>query len=502
MLDTNATAENFSWTNPDLSLLGSGRRTVPEFPLDLLGDFWARWVGDRAASASAPPDYVATALLAAAGGALANVRWPLAGAGWSEPPVLWCALVGSPSAGKSPAIDPVVDLIRHLEDHLAEDFDDQLREYEALKLAAAIRKEAWEIDVKEATKKGDHIPPRPKDSFEPDIPERPRIRIGDVTSEKLGVLAASLPRGLLVIRDELAGWLGGFDRYSGKGSDRTFALEMYGGRPYTVDRKNDPAGLFIGNLSVGALGGTQPDRLKLMTEGADDGFAARMLWSWPDIEPRFNLSRQKLVNEEGHRAFSKIAGLAMGTDDDGRLEPKKLRLSKEGEDRLEEFAREMQARGANATGSLAGSLGKARGHVLRLSCVLEHLAWCATDTCEPELISQQSVLDAAALVEGYFAPMAEKVFGDASIPTEERSAMVLAKHLQTKEVTRFNARSLRRAIGGPLRDAKAMDSACKQLADAYLIQPAGVREGSLPGRAPKDYDVNPLICGGVNEHLA
>ena len=38
-------------------------------------------------------------------------------------------------------------------------------------------------------------------------------------------------------RDELAGWLGGFDRYTQtKGSDVAKWLEMHGGRPMMVDR--------------------------------------------------------------------------------------------------------------------------------------------------------------------------------------------------------------------------------------------------------------------------
>jgi hypothetical protein len=48
--------EGCSWANPDLRLVGSGRRAAPAFPLALLGEFWSSWVGRRAAAASAPPD--------------------------------------------------------------------------------------------------------------------------------------------------------------------------------------------------------------------------------------------------------------------------------------------------------------------------------------------------------------------------------------------------------------------------------------------------------------
>jgi hypothetical protein len=90
------------WSSPDLSLLGSGRRVAPPFPLELLGAFWSGWVARKADGASAARDYVAVSLLASAGAALANVRWPVAGANWSEPanPLVWArrlALIGQVS---------------------------------------------------------------------------------------------------------------------------------------------------------------------------------------------------------------------------------------------------------------------------------------------------------------------------------------------------------------------------------------------------------------------
>jgi hypothetical protein len=86
-------------------------------------------------------------------------------------------------------------------------------------------------------KKGDPPPNCPPEAILPEPPLRPRIRVADATTEKLGYLAAHHERGLLLSRDELAGWLGAFDRYGGGGgADRAFALEMYGWRSYAVDR--------------------------------------------------------------------------------------------------------------------------------------------------------------------------------------------------------------------------------------------------------------------------
>ena len=95
------------WPTPDPSLLEDGRPVVPAFPLDAVPQPWREWVSDTAGGAGAPVDYGAQAVLGAVAG--------LCGAGvkacvtpsWSEPLVLWQALVGAPSAGKTPALDAI-----------------------------------------------------------------------------------------------------------------------------------------------------------------------------------------------------------------------------------------------------------------------------------------------------------------------------------------------------------------------------------------------------------
>ena len=111
---TIGTGVSSSWPEPDLSLLGTGRRSPPAFPLHLLGP-WAGWCERKAKGASAPVDNVAVALLASVGATIANVRWPQAGTAWSEPPILWCAEVGPPSSSKSPSMDAAFNLVRFAE---------------------------------------------------------------------------------------------------------------------------------------------------------------------------------------------------------------------------------------------------------------------------------------------------------------------------------------------------------------------------------------------------
>ncbi len=73
--------------------------------------------------------------------------------------------------------------------------------------------------------------------------------------------------------------------------------------------------------------------------------------------------------------------------------------------------------------------------------------------------------------------------------------MVLARYLKRKALQEFNARTLRREIGGVLREAEAMNASCAALAEAGLIRERFARSGALPGRNARNYEVNPLVFG-------
>ncbi|GEP04478.1 DUF3987 domain-containing protein [Methylobacterium oxalidis] len=484
------------WSDPDLSLLGTGRRPAPSFPLHLLGP-WRNWCERKATGASGPVDYVAVALLASAGAAIANVRWPQAGPSWSEPPLLWCAEVGPPSSSKSPSIDAVSNLLRFAEDRMASSFEQLQQDHATIKQASAEKREAWKVEVKIAVKHGSPSPAMPPDAQEPPAPVRPRIRVADATVEALGALASGLPRGLLLVRDELAGWLGALDKYGGAGADRAFAIEMYGGRAHVVDRMKNPEPLRIRHLSIGVLGGVQPDRLAMILNSPDDGLASRLLWAWPDTRPEFTLARG--VDDDGpmQSAFARLTELVQAVDEFGHPVPVRIPLTAEAEDRLEAFARDVSRRCHEASGLLAGTLGKARGHALRLSAVLEHLWWCGGAAAgEPKEISPEAVTAAADLLNAYFIPMAERVFGDASIPLAEQRGMLLAKYLRQQRLTEFNARDVRRQIGGLLRDAAHMEAACALLIEGGLIRKHFTRAGDGKGRKALNYAVHPALSAG------
>ena len=103
------------WGDIDMALLEETRAAVPAFPVDLLPPFWRDWVLDTANASGAPADYVAQSLFGAVAGLCGAGVVARLGARWDEPLVLWQALVGPPSSGKSPAMAPMRELLATLD---------------------------------------------------------------------------------------------------------------------------------------------------------------------------------------------------------------------------------------------------------------------------------------------------------------------------------------------------------------------------------------------------
>src|SRR3954447_25168343 len=107
----------------------------------------------------------------------------------------------------------------------------------------------------------------------------------------------------------------------------------------------------------------------------------------------------------------------------------------------------MQTRSEQASGLHAGTLGKARGHALRLSCVLARLRRCATKAAEPTVISAEAATAAAALVDRGFLPMAERAFGVRLSPHQRGGAMADTANLQRLTARRGAPDERQRAHG-------------------------------------------------------
>jgi hypothetical protein len=444
-------------------------------------------------AAACPVDYVAAPLLSSVSTLIGNSRWAQAWPGWEEPPHLWVVAVGDSGTGKSPAGDALLrDVLPDIERRMIGDYPDRLREWQAAKEFDKAAMKRWKSDLSEAQEKKKPLPPMPKPTA-PDIaPEKPRLRQHDVTIEQVGaILATSAPKGVLMVRDEIAGWLMGMNAYNPAG--RAFWLEAYGGRPYRVERRShgkEP--IEIARLVVSVYGGTQPERLSEMAVGPDDGLFSRVLWLWPDHVP-FRRGRRAPNVEWAIEALDRLRELDLAPGDPPR--PIFMPLTADAQELMEEFGVEMDERRDQAGGLLRSSFGKARGATLRLSLVLEWLWFCAkTDmSLPPDNISKEAFAAAATLVSEYFMPMAERVFGDAGATEDERNAATLARWVFNEHPEEVYVRRMLREVRLPgLRSAEQIKTAAKLLVDADWLRAPVIGFGA---QSKVVYAVNPRLWG-------
>ncbi len=476
------------WPEPDHSVLRE-RRPPPALPIEAYGAEWAQWITTAASAAACPPDYVAAPLLASVSALIGHARWAQAGPGWTEPPHLWIGAVGDSGTGKSPGADCLMrDVLPAIEGRMIADFPERLREWQAAVEFGKAAEETWKADVREAQKRG-APPPLPPEATAGPEPQSPRLRQHDVTIERVAALLASAaPKGLLIVRDELSGWIDGMTTYNDAG--RSFWVEAYGGRPYRVERVKHPEPIDIPRLAVAVYGGTQPDKLALLTREADDGLLSRLLWTWPDPIP-FRLGRETPGARWAIDALDRLRELDLQPGDPPR--PIMVPLADPARATIEAFGREMQDRQAAAGGLMRSALGKARGHALRLALTLEMLRWCGQEGMAPPpaAISERALAAAALLVGDYFAPMAERVYGDAAIPQQERNVATLARWIMRERPAEVHVRHLQREVRLPgLRTADEIRAAADTLAEADWLRPPPPKIGFVAGRAAVAYAVN------------
>jgi Protein of unknown function (DUF3987) len=231
----------------------------PPFPLHVLPPLLADFVNAEHKALGADPSAISIAALTAVAGAIHAETKIQMGMGWREPPMIFSALVGPPSAMKSPTIAKVTeplyktDAFRH-------------RSWQAAHAA-------WEKAKNAAKTNGSPLGPEP---LKPG-----RLILDDWTPEKLAELLARDPAGALLVQDELAGLITAFERY-GSNAARPMLLRAWNGGTYLKDRvgggaKDKGAELRVDNLALSIVGGIQPDKLNQLGDLTSDGLLQRIL---------------------------------------------------------------------------------------------------------------------------------------------------------------------------------------------------------------------------------
>lgn len=208
---------DFALTTPERNPSPTVLPEAAEFPVDAMPAACRSLIAEATAALGCAPELVALPMLAVLSSAIGTSRVVEIKGGWREWAALFVAVVASPGAMKTPAAKvakkPAFERQRGLGKSYAEEKEEWKRETRE-----------WEVEKRGAQKAGEPAPE------EPEAPTMTRCVASDTTVEALVGILEDNPRGLLVYKDELTGWVRSMDQYKGgKGSDRQHWLSFWSG---------------------------------------------------------------------------------------------------------------------------------------------------------------------------------------------------------------------------------------------------------------------------------
>lgn len=485
------------WPEADMRMLQQEVLPPPAWPdANAFPGWWGEYIAQAAEARGCPQDFMGMSILAALAARLGNSRWAGVTHSWREPPALRVALVGAPSSNKTPGMLEAIEALTALENEANEDWEQRQKEHRTQAQEAKEVRTIWEGEVKVAVKDRRPPPMEPDRAQAPEAPQRRRMMSSEITVEKAARMSAANPRGLLLVRDELAGWFGSMDRYSsgGGGGDRAFWLQAHNGGGWQVDRvKDGENGVSVPHLLWGILGGIQPDRVaSLLTSGDDDGLSARFLYCWPEKRRPADLSTEATPNRllDALRRLETLPWQPPA--------PVVLPFTTAARAQMNQWRQEVTDMEEGASGQFLSWVGKLPGFAARLALVFAHMEWlCSAEgTPPPTEVNEEAMARACAFLAEYAATMARRVFGDAGLPQNERDARQLARwwFKRPDRPDTLNARELRRMEKGPgIGTADRITAALEELASAGWCRPAPVRAGDRAGRQRADWQMNPAL---------
>lgn len=272
--------------------LPSGLAVAMAWRDDLLPVSLRAFVRDIADRTQCPPDFVAVTLVVAIGavvGRKVSIH-PKQRDDWAVVPNQWGVIIGRPSAMKSPALKQALRPIAALEAREMELHRRALTEHVATGEVLELERKLARERAKKLVSSGDTNAALAEMAKVVDSSEPPSLRryiVNDASVEKLGELLNENPNGLLLVRDELGGWLATMQTEDGA-VGRAFYLECFDGNGSFVYDRIGRGTTFIQSCCLSLIGGIQPSRIAPLIRGAitgemDDGLVQRLqLAVWPD----------------------------------------------------------------------------------------------------------------------------------------------------------------------------------------------------------------------------
>jgi hypothetical protein len=494
-----ALAEN--WPEPEP--LPDGLKPVEPFAYGLLPDRIRPWVMDISDRMQCPPDFPAVGamiVLASLIGRKVGI-YPKVHDVWFVIVNLWGLFVGRPSEMKTPVLNEITKPLKQLELEAKKVFLEAEKEYEAATLRAKIQQELVMAEAKKELKSGKSTAVVDQlfldlDQSIGEAPTRQRYIVNDATVEKLGVLLNENPNGLLLIRDEISGWLKTINR-GDRPNDRAFYMEAWeGSGRYTYDRISRGT-LDIESLCVSIIGCIQPGKLAAITRAAiigendDDGFIQRFqLAVYPDHKQQLYIVDRVPDKDARNKAFELMQQISALPVPHAGEEVPGFHFSSEAQFLFYEWLTELEneIRGEDIHPVMESHLAKYRSLIPSLALIC-HLA----DSMEINLslpVSLGSLQKALGWYE-YLKSHAERLYGMVINGHTTGAKTILGKIAKGIVTNPFKRRDIQRGSWAGLTEPEDIDGALSVLDDYGYIRPVPHRPGQVGGRPSIEYHIHP-----------
>ena len=373
------------------------------FPIHLLPRVIQDLAIEGAEAIGVDPAFVAIPALVTCGSALGMTSQLECTNEWKAPPILWAAIIARSGCRKSPAFRLATQVLQDVEDEAQAEHKQAKRERAEDRARRKANLKNWEGGGEE----GD----RP---IEPPEPTERRHVISDVTIEVVAKILQDQPRGVVVLRDEIAGFFRDLNKYrNGKGADIQNWNELWQGRTLTVDRVTKPR-TRVSRAAVSIVGTTQPSTLRrlITPEMLEAGFGARWLFIMPPSGKRMRPSNVNPDAKERYEsAVRALLNIELDVNEIGRAQPRDIGLSQEADRVWWRFFDRHATRQDTATDDVTeASLTKLEEMALRFALIFWAVRKASGEiSSDSDAIDGKSMRDATELVD-WFVYEHERIF--------------------------------------------------------------------------------------------
>ncbi|NOS99421.1 MAG: DUF3987 domain-containing protein [Phycisphaerales bacterium] len=453
------------------------RRPWAPFPTELLPEPVERFVVATADALGCDPAMVAMPTLSVLAASVGTTRVAVPKGSWAEPCIIWTCNTCRSGSLKTPGQEAAVKPLLNAQILAMQTYAAEMEAYETAM-------DWYDKRKKEFDRKASATEPPVK-------PERPtcrRVLVSDTTTEALAPILLANPRGLLVARDELAGWFRGFNQYKKQGSDVAQWLELHRAGTLIVDRKSgDMRTIFVPRAAVSLCGTIQPRTLAavLTPEMFESGMAARILIAQPP--ERIKKWSKRVPSAATVAAYEAVIGSLLTLQhEDGEHGPQpiRLRLTEEAEFAWAEWYNRHGIRQFEAdSDDESAALAKLEGYGLRFA-----LLFTLADHPTAPGIGADAIRRGCRLAD-WFAGEAERVYGTLAESGEDRERRQLVEWIRR----RGDAVTVRELTHG-MRRFRGRGDAASEALNGLASDGLGAwrNDGARDGRPSESFHLNPV----------